>query len=560
MKNQNFSFTPLGGGMEIGANSFYFEWDDVHFLIDAGSNPQTMGWFAVPSLFRINRLDFVLITHAHQDHIGSLPYLTKLFPEMKIYMTANTYELAQKMLYDSVKFQRIAKKTGAPLFNNYDVNVCLDNVEIIEEDFELNGVKIHSFSSGHILGSVGFVLEKNKEKIVFTSDIALENKKTSEPVNLPDIKADLVISESTYGRDTEEGKYLPRKEEFQNIIQKIKGILENGGSILFPAFVIERAQEIAIIINEAMANGEIKNVPVYIGGLGIPISQIHMDSLDITLDYDELNYEMFDDGSITSEQAIYITGAGMLSNGSTASRIASQLIKDPKNAVIFTGYCSPESPGFHLIHNKGVIFLNYRVEKVETKHIYQYHLSCHSPGYELIKIIDSFKPEQVILTHGDNEAIANMRKALENKDYKNIISPKNDETIFLNNKYQIVDLNPTALENYYEMENAFYNGDEGKFEQYFEMNMVNEPWDLASMKFYIENIYLSPNDPIIDKYEKIFKILLKDAYENGNFEKVFKVINLWNINYTDKISKKFKEKVRKIKRKMKKYENNNTQN
>ncbi len=525
MKGQNFSFTPLGGGREIGANSYYIEWDNAKFLVDAGSHPQKIGWFSMPDIYRIRDLDFVLITHAHQDHIGALPYLYKRFPDVPIFISPETEELAYLVLSDAAKFQYITSTIGGKItFDKKDVRNALRTTRELKQTTRLKGIRVLPFSTNHILGSIGFLLEKNNKKVVFTSDFATEPKPTSYMLEMPDEKIDMIITETTYGRDLEEGKYRPRKEEIEKIISLCNNILQRGGSILFPSFAIERTQAILFFLKIAMDENKLPVVPVYSGGLALPINRLHEKRLHLQFDYDEFSHKFADDIFKTvykgdGEPAIFVLGAGMLAAGSSSAKVAEQHIKYPDNAVVFTGYCAPNSSGYRLIRNHGRrdFFLNGHPVHCNTDKIYQFHMSCHAPGYDILQIIDKMSPEHIILAHGDEVAIANMQRALATRGYDNIYAPANNETIAFGKHYP--HLKPTVKYLRRQMVYAYLQKNYEMMIDHFSAIMEINPWDSKTLEFYVSCIQNVGNkSKVYHRFINLRKHLIKEAFFRGDFE------------------------------------------
>jgi Cft2 family RNA processing exonuclease len=545
MWDHPFSFTPLGGGLEIGANSFYFEWDDLHFLIDAGAHPERPGYLSIPSFYRIRRLDFVLITHAHHDHIGSLPYLHTLFPDTPVYMTEGTLELARVMLGDALKFARVADSIERePFYTRRDIDSLMANIRFPGEILRIGDLEITPFDSGHILGGVGYLLEKNGKRVVFTSDISQEIKSTSPPLRIPAVKADLVISESTYGRDAKREFVTERGRHYQELINTVSGIVERGGSVLFPSFVIERAQEIALILGEAIRSGQLRRVPVYVSGLAIPISEIHEDILGLDLDCEFTGRNQLRLIVEAGDPFILITGSGMLNSSSTSAEVAERLLSERRNAVIFTGYCAPTSTGYRLIHRRSNHFyINGHFVHLESDSVYQFHISCHASGRDLVKIMGGLRPDQIILTHGDADSIEVLRAAMNELGYMNIHLPGNDETISFGDG--TVDLDPPVgvLKNRLRVA---YERSPDEFLKVANEILSKTPWDLETLEEVVKRTGAHMENVHSRKFYLILKLLCERAMREGNFSVAWGILERMSRYYKSNYTRKNVERVKRF--------------
>jgi Cft2 family RNA processing exonuclease len=452
IQGEAFVFTPLGGGREIGANAWHIEWDGISFLIDCGMHPERPSWFALPLLSRLKRLDFVLVTHAHSDHSAGLPWLAKHFPA-PVWMTSLTKKLLAIMIKDSLKLQRrifTADRRGAgrisdlgdPPFDEGDAALLFSRISILDEGFTHNGLRITPFSSGHILGAVGLVLEKNGRRVLFTSDIAVQEKESAPPLALPEGPFDLVISEGTRGAET--ARTGTREQEEEHAMRVMSRIVKRDAKVLFPSFVMERAQSVALLVMRARKEGLIPNkTPLFMAGLADSMTALHSKVLGLDIEYEPIALHEWIPAMNTIKSAIIIAGSGMLSSGSGAARLAETLLsaRRKEHALIFPGYCTPASPGGRLlVRERSPIsghthaYINGHVVDVRSNEIHQIHLSCHADAGELKAIIRGLEARAVILVHGDRHALdilaGDIRKEL-GKDCP-IAVPENGESVSYN--------------------------------------------------------------------------------------------------------------------------------
>ena len=178
------TFTPLGGANEIGANAYYLNIEGTGILLDCGMHPRNRGLKSLPNFDYLNDkpLDYVIISHAHSDHIGSLPYLIKQFPHVKILMTTQTKQIAGITLHNSVNILRETLKDEPSIkpYTHEEIDLLASSIfdHSYEEMFEISGllhasespIRVVFYDAGHILGSAGVLIEYEHEGIFYTGD------------------------------------------------------------------------------------------------------------------------------------------------------------------------------------------------------------------------------------------------------------------------------------------------------------------------------------------------------------------------------------------------------
>lgn len=424
------SFLPIGGGSEIGANSFYLNFNGNGIILDCGIHPQKTGLESLPKFDLLNDkpIDSCLISHAHQDHIGSLPFLIKKFPYVKIITTPQTRAIAELTLHNSISI--LKKEIDDESFEFYshdEVDLLIKMIEYKEYEnrFELNSyhqlkdskVDVTFYDAGHILGSAGILLENNNHKIFYTGDINLTDQTIQPKAKLPALKIDTLILETTYGA-TDSGLLLNWQAESLRFAKEANKILNNGGSVLIPVFSLGKMQEMLATTWQLMLKRKLTTVDIYSGGIGTKINRVYDYNKDVIDRIDkefELNsipqkdyYEVAGADEFFSHPCIVLASSGMMIKNTASYNFAKRFLKQKDSAIFTVGYMDPESPGYIIANSErgDKIQLNDYDELTEIKcEIKNFKFSAHARREYLLEIVDKLKPDNVILTHGDDEAI-----------------------------------------------------------------------------------------------------------------------------------------------------------
>ena len=272
----------LGGAREVGASCLLVSVAHRHILFDCGIRVNQTGADALPDVNLLKRsiseLDAIFVSHAHADHIGALPLAHAAFPQAPIYATEPTQRISAVMLADAVRLQANEQNEDAtPIFTQEAVDATLAKMQTVMmgEWVDLwDSWRVKMVRSGHVLGAVSILLETPEGTFLYGGDISTFHQKTIHGLALDEIagtQPDFMWSEATYG----DGNHPARSSEEKKLAEAVASIIDNGGSVLIPSFALGRAQEIILILRDAMISKIIPVFPVITDGLVNSICSVY---------------------------------------------------------------------------------------------------------------------------------------------------------------------------------------------------------------------------------------------------------------------------------------------
>jgi Cft2 family RNA processing exonuclease len=415
---------------EIGANSYFLELDGRKIILDAGLHPKKFGEEALPNYRRVadGEMDAVFITHAHQDHIGSLPVLTRRQPQAKVFMTPATARLTEIMLHNSVNVmsrQRDELALGSyPLFTHREADQSRElwHQVGIGQRWSIDGERLGSngsemsfelFYAGHILGSTGVLFRNGEQRIFYTGDVNFLDQTLQRKAEFPTEPLDVLIIETTRG-DRALRPNFSRSDEEERFLECILGAFARGGSVLIPVFALGKTQEILALLHRFRSTGALE-APIYIGGLSTKITivydqlatnpQLSLEGLQLleTLSPFVLNGRDLATTQIQRSR-LYVLSSGMMTEHTLSNQMASRFVDRPEQSVFFVGYADPDSPAGKLKTAEDGALLQMeeggsRLPVLCTRE--EFDFSGHAPRELLMAYIVKTKPRTVFLVHGD---------------------------------------------------------------------------------------------------------------------------------------------------------------
>lgn len=414
----------------IGANSTYLEIGPFKIVVDSGMHPKLLGKDSLPMFELVEdfSLDFILLTHAHLDHLGSLPLLARRQTQAPVLCSIPTQTLAPRMLrnsYNVMKRQRDEQNMPEyPLYTQMDIDATERQLQPItfnkprtfyKGNEEIN---VTFYPAGHVAGAAGIMLEYKKRKIFITGDVLFADQLTLSGAKFPTGKVDTLIMETTRG-SAERKKRYDREQEYADLMEAINQTINRGGCCLVPTFALGRMQELLARFLHARSRRKLVDCPIYSMGLGIDLCDyfdeisrktglVHFRrSVLRELKIKGPNWDSFSPGHSPEEPAIFLMSSGMLVERTPSYNVASALLNNKQNSICFVGYNDPDSPGGKLLASRpgdsyAFEVLNY-ISPVNAQ-ILRFDLSGHAYRDELLKFAIDVEPRSIVLTHGDPPA------------------------------------------------------------------------------------------------------------------------------------------------------------
>ncbi len=450
--------TALGGGRQVGRSCFLLQTPISRIIIDCGVSVSDKGKDKYPYLeapeLDLSTVDAVILSHAHLDHSGLIPYLYKMGYKGPVYMTAPTRDISALMALDFIGVAY--KQAAAPLFKSSDVrnmvkhSVTLNYQEVTDITPD---VRITLYNAGHTLGSamIHFNIGNGLHNYVYSGDIKFGKSRSLEAATSYFPRLETLQLEATYGG--KDNNYPPKKESEEALIKFASEVIEGGGKVLLPELGTGHAQEKMLILEDAMRNGKLPKVPIYIDGMIWDINGIHTaypDFLSNTLranifaDRNPFVSDVFSQVGSTHERKKVIEGgpciilatSGMLVGGASVEYLR-EFADSPVNGLCLSCYQPPGGLGRQLKEGlkEAKFDVNGKTEivPIKLKFLSLDGFSGHSSRNELMAFMNNInpKPRKVIINHGEQSKCLDLASSIYKQQRTETTVPKNLETIRL---------------------------------------------------------------------------------------------------------------------------------
>lgn len=456
-KEQWVRISTLGCCREVGRASFILSTAETRILIDCGDKPgaeDEVPYLQAPEANPLNSIDAVVLTHAHLDHSALIPLLFKYGYDGPIYCTEPTRDLMGLLTLD---YLDVAGKEGrTPPYESEMVREALKHTIPIEYGDVTDiapDVKLTLHNAGHILGSAvsHFHIGDGLYNVAFSGDIHYEDTRLFNGATNEFPRVETLVMESTYGgRNDYQTDQADSEEKLMEVIRETH---DQGGKVVIPAFAVGRSQEIMLVLEEAMREGRLPEMPVHLDGMIWEATAIHTTYPEYLRD--ELRDRIFhdDENPFLSSQFNHIDGgederrevtdggpciilstSGMVTGGPIMSWLE-HLGPDPDSTMVFVGYQAQGTLGRRIQSGWDEIPMNGRGGRSDTLSL-EFDVetvdgfSGHSGRQGLMNFVRTMnpRPEKVLCVHGDESSVQDLSSAIYHKFDIRTFAPKNLET------------------------------------------------------------------------------------------------------------------------------------
>ncbi len=443
VQKSEVSLLTLGGFGQVGRSCMLLTTPDSKVLIDCGVNPGARTPSeAYPRLdwanISLDELDAVVIGHAHLDHTGFLPVLTKYGYKGPIYCTEPTLPMMNLIQLDAIKVAGAQGRT--PMYAERDVHQIMrqtiglsyGTVTDISPD-----IKLVLANAGHILGSASchFHIGNGDHNFVYSGDIKYGKSMLLESADTRFPRVETLLVESTYGAKED---IQPSREEVENaFIKSVNEILTGGGKVLIPIPAVGRAQELMMVIDKYMKSGQLTESPVFMEGMiqeATAIHEAHPEYLERSLkqkiletDDNPFDSEYFtniehadarDEPLREDSPCIVIATSGMLEGGPVLEYFRN-FAPNPKNKILFVSYQVNGTLGRRVMDGARQVTIMGRDGKVEVVTINcgtekLEGFSGHSDYNQLMSYVQRLRPKlrRVLVNHGERRKSQNLSSSI----------------------------------------------------------------------------------------------------------------------------------------------------
>lgn len=450
MQENKIKITFAGGAKEVTGSNFLIEAMGKKMLVDCGM-PQgeaDHGDVYGPFSYEPREIDYLLVTHAHLDHIGKIGFLINQGFKGKIYSTKATKEIARPAMEDAFHLVSMAaiKNGEEPPYSIEDVEIAFTLWHTVDYLENVNlGEKLSAkyFNASHVLGSAMIQINSDGKKLLMTGDMG-NNSLLLQDADIP-TDSDFVCMECVYGDRKHEGLETRTK----NLEEIVLNTIKHKGTLVIPAFAIERTQEVLSEINDMVEMHKMPVIPVYLDSpLSIEITHIfhHYKALlkqsvqdkinkgDDVFSFPGLHMSHTRDESMDINHVpgpkIVIAGSGMVQGGRVMHHVK-RYVEDPNNTIMMVGYQAVGTTGRKLSEGRDKINIGEAVLDVNARIVNLGGYSAHRDVDSLLDFVKVVAPncKKLNLILGDEDSLLGFQKIVKEKLNIDAYIPSADEVL-----------------------------------------------------------------------------------------------------------------------------------
>jgi Cft2 family RNA processing exonuclease len=406
-------------------------------------HPKNTGEDALPNFKTIadREVEAILMSHAHQDHIGTLALAMRRFPNARIFMTEATAEVGSVLLHNSVNVmtrqREEIRELSYPLFTHREIDRASkrwqwcpmrQRISIAGEraaQREKDTLTFEFSDAGHVLGSIGVMIRADSQAVFYTGDVNFDDQTIMQAAVFPEEKPDVLIMECTRGDHARPDGWSRASEE-RRLQEALLAAFERDACVLIPVFALGKTQEILAMLYKFRRQRLLPEFPIYIGGLSSKFTDIYdrrthttrrqLPRLKLMREVAPfiLNDETIRDAPVRGGR-VYVLSSGMMIPKTLSNVFARRIIENPRHSIFFVGYANPESPAGLLREagEGGEVALDPDKPPQRIRcNIEQFQFSAHATRESLIDYARKISPKKILLVHGDPPAVEWMRAKL----------------------------------------------------------------------------------------------------------------------------------------------------
>ena len=403
-----------------------------------------------------NIVDLLIISHFHLDHCGALPFFTELLGYKGPILCSQPTKAILPVTLEDFRKVMSEYKGQISILRPEQIKNCVAKIQTIEinETRVFNkDIKVTCFYAGHVLGACMFLIDVNGNRVTYTGDCNTIIDRHLSGAYMPKIYPDVLMTETTYGDKVRETKRI-REREF---LKKIEETLSKGGKVLIPIFALGRAQELCILIDTYWKRTNNKAPIYFIGPMAQKVNFYYklfqnwmnpaVKSIFTQRNVFDFKFVQQSDKSLMGVEVPMVIFAtpGML-HGGFSLNMFKKIAPEAKNCVIIPGYCSPGTVGNRILNGEKKIEID--GENIDVRcEVYYMSFSAHADQKGLLQLINNISPKNLMLIHGDFEAMKKFKETCQSQIPAKIIMPENKENVTFNEspKYEQVSISSDLL-------------------------------------------------------------------------------------------------------------------